>query len=1171
MTESENFLPYIEIVEDFLHPLFQATEDLDSAEALIRELGYAPPSQLLAFNELNDITTAVSSLCESLRSALNSDNKSEFLIKLVEIMPEIGRAVRAINDFHNKIQQNFAGSDFLLQTDILTSIPAKLMEYLVVKYLEDYQPVLFATLLIVGVIEIEDVEDVATIYNIPYRKRAINWDGLSSFLSDPIGRVKANLDGGDEFLYDRLLYLLFQMGLALGLLPIFGAPKANLLTILNQGTDVSGLDESEELNTLYFPVIRDPLAGVGFDVYPLVDPASKKYSGLALALSAGAQFEISLSDEYKMQIKANAEIRDGLGVRINKNGNISFVSSLISSPTEFASATSFGIKFSIVPTELGTTRKLLSIGAPAGTLFEIGSGSLSFGIEKLDELNIFIEANLKDGLLSIKAEEADGFISKILPAEGITSMFELGIGVSNRAGLYFTGTSGLIIQIPLHIELGPINIDNLNISFGFENDQYPLTITSGLSLTLGPLAVVVEDIGVRAVFKVKSDRPGNAGPLNIDFGFKPPKGIGLSIDAGVVKGAGYLFIDVDRGEYAGALELTFSDFLSLKAIGLINTKMPDGSKGFSLLIIITAEFTIQLGMGFVFLGAGGLLGLHRTAKLTPLAEGVRSGATANILFPTNVVENATKIISDIKVFFPIQQNHFLIGPMIKLGYGQPALISLALGIIIEIRTNEGGGIERIAILGVLKCILPEEQAAILILQVNFIGAVDFTTKTGFFFASVFESRILAFTIEGEMGVLIAWGSDSNFILSVGGFHPAFNPPPLPFPVPKRMALSILNESWGKIRVEGYFAITTNTVQFGAKIEVFFGISDFCIDGHLAFDALFQFSPFYFIVEISGKVSLKVCGVGLFSISLNLSLEGPTPWRAKGKGKIKILFFSFSASFDKTWGNDQDTTLPPIEVIPILLKEFGNSQNWEAIAPVTNGLLVSLRKLPESTDQNSDQNPAILVLHPLGNIKVSQRAVPLDIRIDKVGNQKPSDGNEFDLEIITNFLESAGDVKESFAPAQFFEMSNSKKLDEPATRKYNSGKLIRPAGSGTESKCSTTRHARYELITIDTGYKRTPPILIRLHPKLFGAFLRNNAAARSLRSDKLKRESQPFREKINVKEGSFTVAYSNNNMPYSGQSSGFANLWEAEAFLNNNTQVADQLHVIPANEVNEFAL
>ena len=44
-----------------------------------------------------------------------------------------------------------------------------------------------------------------------------------------------------------------------------------------------------------------------------------------------------------------------------------------------------------------------------------------------------------------------------------------------------------------------------------------------------------------------------------------------------------------------------------------------------------------------------------------------------------------------------------------------------------------------------------------------------------------------------------------------------------------------------------------------------------VDGHLAFDALFQFSPFYFIIEVSASVSLKVFGVGL--------LQHPPAFRA----------------------------------------------------------------------------------------------------------------------------------------------------------------------------------------------------------------------------------------------------------------------------------------------------
>src|SRR3989442_1553051 len=244
-------------------------------------------------------------------------------------------------------------------------------------------------------------------------------------------------------------------------------------------------------------------------------------------------------------------------------------------------------------------------------------------------------------------------------------------------------------------------------------------------------------------------------------------------------------------------------FLTLTAIGLVTTRMPDGSKGFSLLIIITAEFGtgIQLGFGFTLIGVGGLLGLNRTVKLQPLVDGVRNGAINNIMFPKDVVANAPRIISDLRTIFPPFVGKFLIGPLAKLGWGSPTLITLSLGIVIEIPGN-------LAILGVLRCKLPDEKAPILTLQVAFMGAIEFDKKRLWLFAGIFDSRVLTFTLEGEMGVLFGWGDDANFVISVGGFHPRFKPPPLPFPTPKRLSLSILDQDCARIAVACYFAITT---------------------------------------------------------------------------------------------------------------------------------------------------------------------------------------------------------------------------------------------------------------------------------------------------------------------------------------------------------------------------
>src|SRR5262249_27917546 len=149
---------------------------------------------------------------------------------------------------------------------------------------------------------------------------------------------------------------------------------------------------------------------------------------------------------------------------------------------------------------------------------------------------------------------------------------------------------------------------------------------------------------------------GALGPLDIDFKFKPPRGAGLSIDTGVVVGGGFLFFDPDKGEYGGVAELSIVDIVTVKAIGLITTKMPDGSDGFSLLLILPpASPPIQLGFGFTLNAVGGLLGLNRAVMLDVLRDGVRTGAVDSIMFPDNVIANAPRIISALKGVFPPQE------------------------------------------------------------------------------------------------------------------------------------------------------------------------------------------------------------------------------------------------------------------------------------------------------------------------------------------------------------------------------------------------------------------------------------------------------------------------------------------------------------------------------------
>ena len=104
-----------------------------------------------------------------------------------------------------------------------------------------------------------------------------------------------------------------------------------------------------------------------------------------------------------------------------------------------------------------------------------------------------------------------------------------------------------------------------------------------------------------------------------------------------------------------------------------------------------------------------------------------------------------------------------------------------------------------------------------------------------------------------------------------------------------------------------------------------------------------------------------------------------------------------------------------------------------------------------------------MLHPVGSLQVSQRAVPLDLHLDKVGSQKPSDANQFSLEVTTTELSKTRNLTEPFAPAQFRDSDDAGKLSAPAYSPFDSGIELAPKGKTADSGAALTRTVHGQLI------------------------------------------------------------------------------------------------------------
>src|SRR6202021_4003240 len=100
---------------------------------------------------------------------------------------------------------------------------------------------------------------------------------------------------------------------------------------------------------------------------------------------------------------------------------------------------------------------------------------------------------------------------------------------------------------------------------------------------------------------------------------------------------------------AGVLQLSLWDTIGITGIGVFDTLMPDGSSGYSFVLVITFTLPpIQLGFGFTLNGVGGLGGVNRTMDTNALQAGFRAHTLDSIMFPADPIDNSAQIISSIR-------------------------------------------------------------------------------------------------------------------------------------------------------------------------------------------------------------------------------------------------------------------------------------------------------------------------------------------------------------------------------------------------------------------------------------------------------------------------------------------------------------------------------------------
>jgi len=762
----------------------------------------------------------------------------------------------------------------------------------------------------------------------------------------------------------------------------------------------------------------------------------------------------------------------------------------IDSPNADANAHA-GLAIASKPMPPGERRfRFLSFGGDNG--FDIGRIALS---GTLDPDDARAQLTFYDCRLALDGTSFDDFIGSMLPTKQTSVEFSFGVGASSRDGFFTTGDlpfvgarggdapktaakrlaltrdtassgsgtqsgndfpnvpvvatglqgSGIPLEIPIGKSVGPVRL--LKVLLNLDRDTAgasPKTLVQAalsFSTQIGPVVATIDRIGMKFGVDFPDDRAeANLHFANLDLGFIPPKGIGLAVDAKSVKGGGFLFHDEGKHQYAGVMELSLSGVVALKAIGLLATRLPDGSKGYSLIILVTAQSAKpggslwELPLGWRLTGLGGLIAIHRTVDEDALRAGLKNHTLESILFPKDPVANAPTILAAIDRVFPAKRGSYLFGLMVQLQWGVPTLIEVNLGLILEL-----GGRNRFVVLGRITAILPRMDNDLLRLNLDAVGIFDFDQGTAAIDALLVDSRLLRrFPLTGGGALRARWTSPRSFALAVGGLHHGFTPP-AGFPSVERLAVSLTTGDNPRLTCDAYFALTSNTVQFGAHAHLYASAAGFSITGDAGFDVLIQLLPFHFLAEFFAGMQLKRGSTNLFKVKVEGALEGPLPLSVRAKCTFEILWWDVTVRVNFTLVSGQTPPLPAaIDAFAQLRAALADAKSWTTELPQGQTRIVSLR---ESAADGT------LRVHPLGTLTVRQSVVPLNLTrdIDKFNDSPIAGPRRFEVTRVAVGTgagnESTSGVQDDFAPAQFFQMSDDEKLASPSFEPMQAGLRI----------------------------------------------------------------------------------------------------------------------------------
>jgi uncharacterized protein DUF6603 len=560
-----------------LQPLRDAVSDKERFRALMYQLGWNPtdlPSSYAA------LATVIDDATEKLDALSNPPAPQQ-----------VGDLLVSVKKAHAAIRGISTAPPGVDATAFLAEIGERLFEFLLTDYLAAALPRVYRILQMLNVIEIESVPSSAG--RSSFVRTKFKWQEIPKIITEP-AELPARVYGWGTpaFNSDRFIHHIAELLVALHFPVRIERPADRLVRAYTQiGSAPTPFTSASLIAPFYYFDIADKSYELAMALRAL-PAASGKLPGFVIEPQIPSEFPLTLnpSDDIALRVRAGTNIGTTLGILVRPgDAEIKYPFE----PGRPPPAAGVGVGF-----EFNPTAPTVIFGALKATRLEFRGASVDFAAQTRNgESDVLVSAQLKNLALVLAGGDGDSFINSFLGNGERRIEFPLGIEWSRKGGVHFTGSDGFEVAFQPYQRLGPLSLDEIAFRLFAPSDHsadLSLAVGAAVSGTLGPVALSIVGMGFRVDTKFAQ---GNVGPFDLGLGFKPPTGLGLSIDAPVVSGGGFLSCEPDLGRYTGALHVKIVDTIDIAAWGILQTG--SATEHWSLTIILAGHIPpIELGWNF---------------------------------------------------------------------------------------------------------------------------------------------------------------------------------------------------------------------------------------------------------------------------------------------------------------------------------------------------------------------------------------------------------------------------------------------------------------------------------------------------------------------------------------------------------------------------------------------